>query len=95
MATPVATANDSAGKAAEVVEPDEVADDLHRESMSAVAGCGYSSGESARYPLNLTIPEEAFRLRSRYLVWLKVAPEYEALRSDPRYQELIARIGLS
>ena len=39
--------------------------------------------------------EEAFRLRSRYLVWLKVAPEYEQLRSDPRYQELIARIGLS
>lgn len=39
--------------------------------------------------------EEAFRLRSRYLVWLEVAPEYEQLRSDPRYQELIARIGLS
>ncbi len=38
--------------------------------------------------------EEAFRLRSRYLVWLKVAPEYEQLRSDPRYQELMARIGL-
>ncbi len=38
--------------------------------------------------------EEAFRLRSRYLVWLKVGPEYEQLRSDPRYQELIARIGL-
>ena len=38
--------------------------------------------------------EEAFRLRSRYLVWLKVAPEYEKLRSDPRYQELTARIGL-
>ena len=39
--------------------------------------------------------EEAFRLRSRYLVWLKVGSEYEQLRSDPRYQELIARIGLS
>ena len=39
--------------------------------------------------------EKAFRLRSRYLVWLKVAPEYEQLRSDPRYQELVARIGLS
>ena len=39
--------------------------------------------------------EEAFRLRSRYLVWLKVAPEYQQLRSDPRYQQLIARIGLS
>lgn len=38
--------------------------------------------------------EEAFRLRSRYLVWLKVALEYEQLRSDPRFQELIARIGL-
>ena len=39
--------------------------------------------------------EEAFRLRSRYLIWLKVAPEYEQLRSDPRYQEFIDRIGLS
>ena len=39
--------------------------------------------------------EEAFRLRSRYLVWLKVAPEYQQLRLDPRYKELIARIGLS
>ena len=38
--------------------------------------------------------EEAFRFRSRYLVWLKVAPEYEQLRPDSRYQELVARIGL-
>ena len=38
--------------------------------------------------------EEAFRFRSRYLVWLKVAPEYEQLRPDPRYQELVSRIGL-
>ena len=37
--------------------------------------------------------EEAVRLRSRYLVWLKVAPEYEQLRPYPRYQELLARIG--
>lgn len=38
--------------------------------------------------------EEAFHFRSRYLVWLKVAPEYEQLRPDPRYRELVARIGL-
>ena len=38
--------------------------------------------------------EEAFQMRSRYLVWLKVAPEYEPLRSDRRYEELVARIGL-
>ena len=38
--------------------------------------------------------EEAFEQRSRYLVWLKVAPEYEKLRSDPRYQQLLTRIGL-
>ncbi len=39
--------------------------------------------------------EEAFQQRSRYLAWLKVAPEYEKLRSDPRYQQLLTRIGLS
>ena len=39
--------------------------------------------------------EEAFQQHSRYLAWLKVAPEYEKLRSDPRYQQLLTRIGLS
>ena len=39
--------------------------------------------------------EEAFPHRSRYLAWLKVAPEYEKLRSDPRYDDLLTRIGLS
>ncbi len=38
--------------------------------------------------------EQAYEQRSRYLVWLKVAPEYEPLRSDSRYQELINRMGL-
>ena len=38
--------------------------------------------------------EEAFEQRSRYLVWLKVAPEYEKLRSDPRYEMLLTRVGL-
>ena len=38
--------------------------------------------------------EGAFELRSRYLVWLKVAPEFERLRADPRFEDLSARIGL-
>lgn len=38
--------------------------------------------------------DRAYEQRSRYLVWLKVAPEYEPLRSDSRYQDLVTRMGL-
>ncbi len=38
--------------------------------------------------------EEAYRKRSRSLVWLNVAEEYDGLRSDPRFQALLKRIGL-
>jgi len=38
--------------------------------------------------------EKAFASRSRSLAWLKVAKEYDVLRSDPRFRSLIKRIGL-
>ncbi len=39
--------------------------------------------------------DEAYNVRSRSMAWLKVAPEMENLRSDPRYETLLARIGLT
>lgn len=37
--------------------------------------------------------ETAFKSRSTGMIWLKVQPELEALRSDPRYNDLLRRIG--
>jgi TolB-like protein/Flp pilus assembly protein TadD len=38
--------------------------------------------------------EQAYRLRSRSLAWLNVSREYTGLRSDPRFTDLIRRIGI-
>ena len=38
--------------------------------------------------------EKAFEHRSRSLAWLNVYREYDGLRSDPRFQSLLRRIGL-
>jgi tetratricopeptide (TPR) repeat protein len=38
--------------------------------------------------------DKAYDERSRSLVWLNVAKEYDGLRSDPRFKSLVRRIGL-
>ena len=38
--------------------------------------------------------EKAFEKRCRSLAWLNVAKEYDGLRSDPRFQSLVKRVGL-
>ena len=43
----------------------------------------------------LTWLEKACSERALQMIALKVAPLYDPLRSDPRFDQLIARIGLS
>jgi TolB-like protein/tetratricopeptide (TPR) repeat protein len=37
---------------------------------------------------------DAAKQEDGFLLWLKVAPEFDSLRADPRFQQLIAQIGL-
>jgi pentatricopeptide repeat protein len=38
--------------------------------------------------------EQAYREKSALLQWVKVHPYFDPIRSDPRFQELVRRIGL-
>jgi len=39
--------------------------------------------------------EEAFEQRDLWLVWMGVEPAFDNLRSDPRFERLLALIGLT
>lgn len=36
----------------------------------------------------------AYQDRSFFLIWLKVEPQFDSLRDDPRFQDLLRRVGL-
>jgi hypothetical protein len=56
----------------------------------AVAHLGLGDASAA-----LALLEQAVQERSPRIAFLGIDPHFDALRSDPRFQRLIARIGLS
>lgn len=70
------------------------------ELLSVLYGKSQGLAEAKTYS-RLGERDKAFELleklcgeRSPLLVWLKVAPDYDNLRSDPRFADLMSRVGL-
>jgi tetratricopeptide (TPR) repeat protein len=79
-------------------EPNEMLDELNELSKQQYV----SAYEVATIYVALGNYEQAFQLlekayaeHSFHLVYLKVSPQFKSLRSDPRFQDLVQRIGLS
>ncbi len=60
-------------------------------SSYAIAVVDVGLGEKDRALAHL---EDAYRERSNWLVWLKRDPRWQPIRADPRFKELVRRVGL-
>ena len=60
----------------------------HAESM-AIAYSGLGDKDEAFRWLDY-----AYRERWNRLPWIKISPEYDSLRSDPRFEVLVKKMGL-
>ena len=47
------------------------------------------------YDKSFEYMNRAYEEHSPLLAWLRTIPEYDAVRSDPRYDELLRRLGLT
>jgi TolB-like protein/DNA-binding winged helix-turn-helix (wHTH) protein/Tfp pilus assembly protein PilF len=64
----------------------------HYVSQYAIALAALRSGDKEQA---LEWLEKAYQERSSWLVYLKVEPEFNGLHSDPRFQDLLQRVGFS
>ena len=60
------------------------------KSPLSIAIAQVALGETASA---LSTLEDAVQKRSPAAIWLKVAPELEPIRSDPRYEQLLRKMG--
>ena len=56
----------------------------------ALVHAGLGENEEALAQLNV-----AHEQRSHWLVWLKLDPRWDGVRADPRFADLVRRVGLS
>jgi len=61
-----------------------------QRSETEIAGVYFSLGENEEGWKWL---EKAYDERSFFLIWLKVDPLYDNIRSDPRFQAMLKKIG--
>jgi TolB-like protein/DNA-binding winged helix-turn-helix (wHTH) protein/Tfp pilus assembly protein PilF len=64
-----------------------------RSSVSLLAYSG--SGDEKENDKVLALLQKAYRERSPVLTQIKVDPQYDPLRNDPRFQELLRQVGLA
>jgi serine/threonine protein kinase/Flp pilus assembly protein TadD len=65
-----------------------------REWVSPVSAALVYAG-LGEYDEAMRCLEEALRKRIRQLVWVNVDPRYDAMRNNPKFEQLIASLGLS
>ncbi|HEX8566868.1 MAG TPA: protein kinase [Pyrinomonadaceae bacterium] len=76
-------------------------------ALEVLSGLGISAGERYVSPYSMAIAyyflgetervfarlEEAYAARDVWLIWLGVEPQFDSLREDPRFQDLLRRIN--
>jgi adenylate cyclase len=85
------------GTAGRRVEAGQVLDDLTRQAKQKYvapyffAGIHVGLGENDRA---LEYLEKAYEEHSNWLIYLHIDPSVDGLRDDPRFQDLLRRVGL-
>ena len=82
-----------AGKRSQAIKLlDDLKDPSKQESVSHVMLATIYSALGEK-DLGMAYLEKAHAKRQDELLWLKVSPELDGLRSDPRFTDLLRRIG--